>query len=567
MSRRRGRRGADGALVLAALAAIGVIVLLALTGGCDLLDPARRRVRARIRDEITRSASERRWFRRSRERALVGNYDVAPLVVRFYGRRGFNPAWCTGRGPKSEAFALAGALDSASSEGLEEEVDSGALRTRLESLESGLLGPGPEPAKLADLDLWLTRSFFKYAAHLSTGRLDPARLPADWHVHPRRLDLVRVLERGLRAHDLPRRIAALRPPEAGYARLRDVLERDRAIARAGGWPLVTPGPPLRRGSAGPRVRPLSERLALEGDLDPARAHGSVFDAALASALRRFQARHGLDTTGVAGPREFAELNVPASARVRQIELNLERWRWLPDTLGDRYVLVNVPAFALEVHEGDRVPLRMRVVVGRELSRTPLFSDSISSLVFHPSWDVPPDIAVGEMLLAAQKDPGYFAKNHLRVYQKRGREARELDPATVDWRTITPAEFHFTIKQDPGPDNAVGRVIFMCPNPYSIYLHDTPAGHLFSQTERDFSHGCIRVEKPLELAECLLRGKRGWDSLRVARALDSLGKRTVFLPRPVPLHVLYWTAWVDENGRTQLRRDVYGLDSLLTAATS
>jgi murein L,D-transpeptidase YcbB/YkuD len=172
-----------------------------------------------------------------------------------------------------------------------------------------------------------------------------------------------------------------------------------------------------------------------------------------------------------------------------------------------------------------------------------------------------------VLPSIQKDPQYLAKNRLRVFRGRGREAREVNPAQVDWKKVTPESFRFSVKQDPGPESAVGHVKFMCPNQYAVYLHDTPASHLFGQTERDFSHGCVRVEKPLELAEYLLRRKKGWDSLRVVAAFDTLKNQAVILPRRVPVHILYWTAWVDGDGRAQFRRDVYGLDSLLAAALS
>ena len=569
MSRRaRGARGRDPLLALAALLVLVVLPLALAGGGCDLLDPGRRRMRDRLHAQLAGPKSFRRWFKRSRERALVGNRDVAPLVLRFYERRGWHAAWCTSRGPRPEAFQLAEVLDRAAGEGsLPEEPAPDSLRQRLESLESGGLSPRSDPLVLADLDLLLTRAFFKHAAHLHTGLLDPARLPADWHVRPRRADLGRVLERALAAHDLQGALAPLEPAHGGYLRLRDLLGRYRRLARSGGWSAVPPGPPLRRGSGGPRVRLLRARLAAEGDLEAARARGSVVDADVAAAVRRFQARHGLDTTGVVRERDLAELDVPAGARVRQIELNLERWRWLPDTLGERHLLVNIPAFTLEARERGRPVLGMRVVVGREVSRTPMLSDSVTYVVFNPVWEVPPDIASGEVLTSILKEPGYLAKNHLRLYRGRGREAREVDPATVDWKTVTPEAFPFAVKQDPGPDNAVGRVKFMCPNPYAIYLHDTPAGHLFDARERDFSHGCVRVGKPLELVHYLLRGKKGWDSLRIATAWDSLKNLAVILPRPVPVHLLYWTAWVDEQGAPQFRRDVYGLDSLLTDALS
>ena len=571
MSRRRASAAWAGpALALGLVATLVAIVLSLPGGGCDLLDPARRLVREGIREQLTARPSARRWFRRSRERALVGNYDVAPLVVRFYERRGFNAAWSPARGPREEALQLADALQAAPREGLEPgDAQAEQVRARLEVLAAagGPLGRRSEPRALAETDVLLTRSFLKHAAHLHTGLIDPARLPSDWHLNPRRADLVKVLEQALATHDVAGALAGLEPAHPGYTALRALLERYREIARAGGWRGVPPGRPLRRGSAGERVRLLRERLAAEGDLDRSLAGGETFDAALFTAVRRFQARHGLDTTGVVGERDRVELDVPVEARIRQIALNLERWRWLPARFGERHLMVNIPGFTLEVREQDRAVLAMRVIVGKELSRTPMFSDSITYLVFNPIWELPPEIAKNEVLPSIQEDPEYLAKNHLRLYERHGRGSREVDPAKVDWQKVTPEEFGFAVKQDPGPENSIGHVKFMCPNQFAVYLHDTPAASLFTATQRDYSHGCVRVERPLELARYLLRGKPDWDSTRIAAAFDTLKNKVVKLPEPVPVHLLYWTTWVDDRGVAQFRRDVYAVDSLLSDAFS
>ena len=571
MSRRRGRAAWAGPVLALGLVGALVAAVLSLSGGgCDLVDPSRRIVRERIREQLTGRQAERRWFRRSRERALVGNRDVAPLVLAFYERRGFNAAWSARRRLREEALQLADALEASPREGLDPaDAQASQVRARVEVLSFGgdALGGKPDPRLLAETDVLLTRSFLKHAAHLQAGLVDPARLPADWHLSRHRADLVQVLEQALATHDVDAALAGLEPHHPGYVALRALLERYRGIARAGGWPVVPPGPPLRRGSAGERVRLLRERLAAEGDLDRSLAGGERFDPALVAAVRRFQARHGLDPTGVVGERDRAELGVTARARIRQIELNLERWRWLPARLGERHLLVNIPGFTLEARERDRVVLAMRVVVGREMSRTPMFSDSITYLVFNPVWELPVEIAKNEVLPAVQKDPEYLAKNHLRLYERHGRRPREVDPATVDWKRLTPEEFGFAVRQDPGPENSIGHVKFMCPNQYAVYLHDTPAGRLFGATERDYSHGCVRVERPLDLALYLLRGKADWDSARIAAAFDTLKNKVVRLPEPVPVHILYWTTWVDDRGVAQFRRDVYAVDSLLSEAFS
>jgi L,D-transpeptidase YcbB len=563
------RTRSDWRAPLAALALLAVLVAGALLmgGGCAR-DPMRRAVTRELRAELADPAARRRWFARSRERALVGNFDVEPLVMGFYERRGFEPAWSTKQGPRSEATDLVAALQRSRRDGLEPaDVQADEAREALNAASAAATARSPraDPAALAALDVLLTRSFFKLAAHLHTGVIDPSRLPSDWHIRPRHEDLGRMLERALAAHEIGAALDRLEPPHPGYAALRDLLERYRAIRRAGGWPAVGTGPTLKPRSSGPRVRLLRQRLAASGDLGGAAAHGAVYDAALAAAVRGFQVRHGLYPTGTVGEPEVAELDVPVAARIRQIELNLERWRWLPGSLGMRHVLVNIPGFALEVREHDTLALAMRVVVGKWMSRTPMFSDSITYLAFNPVWDVPPDIARNEMLPAMQKDPEYLAKNHLRLYRGgRGKALREVAPAKLDWMKLTPRTFGYAVKQDPGPDNSIGRVKFVCPNPYSIYLHDTPAGSLFGATTRDFSHGCVRVERPLDLAVELLRGKARWDSARVALAADT-ERISVKLPAPVPVHFLYWTTWVDDQGRAQFRRDVYSVDSLLAAA--
>jgi murein L,D-transpeptidase YcbB/YkuD len=262
--------------------------------------------------------------------------------------------------------------------------------------------------------------------------------------------------------------------------------------------------------------------------------------------------------------ELAELNVPVETRIRQIEINMERWRWLPEKLGDPAIVVNIPDFTLDVLENGRPRLEMRVVVGKAVDRTPVFSDEVSYVVFGPSWHSPQSIVMEEILPARQSDPDYLTRKGIRVFDGSGPEAREVDPHGLGgW--FGPDETRLAFRQDPGPENPLGRVKFMCPNQFDVYLHDTPADHLFQQRLRAFSHGCIRVEKPHDLANYLLQRKDGWNPERIAAAMDSARDESVTLPQPVPVHILYWTAWVDEAGRPQFRADPYGLDATVAAA--
>jgi murein L,D-transpeptidase YcbB/YkuD len=312
------------------------------------------------------------------------------------------------------------------------------------------------------------------------------------------------------------------------------------------------------------VPSLRQRLLREG-VEPVTDAGSEqFDADLEDAVRRFQARHGLQVDGVVGPRTRAALNVSAAQRVDQLVANLERRRWLGEAPGRRQVRVNAAAFTLDAIEDDTVALHMRVVVGRPYRPTPEFSDRIRYLVLNPYWEVPPRLAVQDKLPAIKRDPGYLAAEHLRVLTGWGADARELDPAQIDWQRLR-RHMPYRLRQDPGPWNALGRIKFMFPNAYDVYLHDTPSRGLFAHAERSFSSGCIRVEQALALADWLLQDNPQWTPAALRAAIDSGRTRTVNLRAPVPVYLLYWTAWVDRDGRAHFRRDLYQRDAALAGA--
>ncbi|HEY6867889.1 MAG TPA: L,D-transpeptidase family protein [Candidatus Eisenbacteria bacterium] len=531
---------------LAHAAALAIVLGAA---GCSPADgPIRASVRARVDPE--RHGVDSRF----------------PMVVRFYRARDFHPAWTTSIGARREAFELEVALDRAQAEGVERK-GSEAMRIHdlLGELRPTLFGPLPPPRRLAELEVLLTRSYFASAAQVVGGRVHARDLPIDWRTGPRATDLVADLGAALRERRVGDALRQLDPSHPDYAALRDAWTRYRALDAVGGWRRVGPGPRLRVGRIAARVTALRERLAAEEELAPPLADSARYDFVLAQAVRRFQRRYGLDTTGVVGPRDIEALDVPTADRARQIELNLVRWHWVPDSLGARYVLVNIPEFALRVVEQDRVVSTMRVVVGKPDWPTPVFSSAVRYVVFNPLWNVPATIASGEVLGEVQNDPDYLARNNIRVYDGEGRDAHEVDPATVHWSFLTADNLPYSFRQDPGPANPVGHVKFMCPNPFSVYLHDTPSSQYFRRTERAYSHGCVRVEKPLDLAEFVLAGRPGWDRAGIAAAVDTSRNQAVGVPAPLPVHILYFTAWVDENGQVEFRRDLYGLDDLLDRA--
>ena len=490
------------------------------------------------------------------------------VLPSFYERRLYRPAWSDERGPTRLADDLVGALRRADLEGLRSEdyhlagIDALLAGVRADAKS----GPAIAPDRWAELDLLLTDAFLVYGAHLLAGRVNPETLRPEWLAHPRSADIAAVLEAALASGNIGVMLETLAPPQHGYRRLREALARYREVAASGGWPAIPDRSTLQLGDSGPPVVALRERLRLEDDLGPAeQQETALFDDGLEQALKKFQRRHGLAADGEVGAATRAELNVRVERRVEQLELNLERWRWLPKDLGRRHIIVNIAAFELEVVAEEAVALSMRVVVGRPFDRTPVLSDTMRYIVLNPYWHVPRNIAAGELLAKVRQDPSYLARYKLRVFPNSGPDAREVDPTTVDWSAITPARFPFRLRQDPGPLNALGRVKFMFLNKYNVYLHDTPARPLFDEAQRDFSHGCIRIQQPIELAVYLLRQDPRWNRDALLGALDEAVDRTVPLPEPMPIHLLYWTAWADEDGTIQFRRDIHGRDAPLLRA--
>ncbi|HEX9942641.1 MAG TPA: L,D-transpeptidase family protein [Thermoanaerobaculia bacterium] len=488
----------------------------------------------------------------------------------FYQKRNFQPAWSNSRGPRSQAEELIQAIPALGADGLDvRRYQPARLKALLKEVREMRSFDDPQAQRrLVDLDAELTYTYLSLAAHLANGRLQPEKLRVEWYTKPRYVDLDARLGQALAADDageIVKIFRSLTPPHPDYARLRKGLAEYRAIAARGGWAPVPPGPVLKTGARGPRVAALRARLAATGDLPPAApaaaapaqtpgnaqaganapaAPADLFDDAVASAVSRFQRRHGLEVTGKVDEDTLAELNVPIEERIRQLQVNMERWRWLPATLGDRYILVNVPEFRLDVMEAGRPAVSMRVIVGKDQSRTPAFSDKMTYIEVNPEWNVPESIAKAEILPKLASDPGYLARHNMEMVYEGGVER---------------------IRQRPGGDNPLGKLKFMFPNEFDIYLHDTPADHLFDKAERDFSHGCIRLEKPLELAAYLLKDDPKWTPEAIQGAIDSGEHQTVSLPRPIAVHILYWTAWVDGDGTVEFRKDIYDHDTELEQA--
>jgi murein L,D-transpeptidase YcbB/YkuD len=442
-----------------------------------------------------------------------------PLAL-FYRRRNNEPAW-----QPADREALLRAIHAAPAEGFDpRDYHLGPLEART------LAAP--------DLDLLMTDAFFLLGSHLLSGRVDPVSIEPTWCLAPRTNDLVGGLETALETHEVEAALARMVPAHPGYIGLRGALAAMRRVNAAGGWPGVDPGKSLRINKQDPRVGQLIARLEASGDL--AQGHAE-FDVAVDTAVRRFQRLHGLAEDSVAGKRTIAELNVPAAERVRQLELNLERWRWLPATLGDPYAVINIPAFSFTLYEHGHPVLSSRVVVGKDYLRTPIVSSKITEIVLSPYWNVPDSIARKELWPKERRQPGYLQREHIEVLSS-GR-----------------------LRQTPGTWNSLGLIKFNLPNPYDVYLHDTPAKALFGVNIRAFSHGCMRIENAPDLAAWLLRDRPEWPRERIVKESQRGVQQIIAVRAPLAIHVLYWTAYVDDAGELHFAPDIYDRDGALDAA--
>jgi L,D-transpeptidase YcbB len=470
----------------------------------------------------------------------------------FYTRRGFHAAWSNAR----NAEQLRRALAESEEEGLNPKDYHLPM---LDDLAGQIARAAPTDAVRAQYDVLLTDALLRLAYHLSFGKVDPQTFDAQWN-YGRTLestDVSRKVEDALAAENIYQRVEALRPTHSLYTGLKRELARYRAAAETPS-PTIAAAPKLQPGATDARVPLVRARLIAGGDLDKTAASESLdYDAALETAVRSFQTRMGLASDGVIGADTIAELNMPMADRITQLRVNLDRGRVLLQDLPDEFVIVNIAGFSVYYVRGQQVVWQSRAQVGKPYRRTPIFRSQISYLVLNPTWTVPPGIIEKDILPAAQRDPTSITRKGLRVLDAQG---QEQDPASIDWSRYRSGYIPYTLRQDPGPSNALGRVKLMFPNPYQVYLHDTPSQDLFDRSDRAFSSGCVRVERALELTELVLDDPDRWNAASIASAIEQGTLRNVTLKKKIPVLLAYWTAWVDPQGRLNFRRDLYGQDA-------
>jgi murein L,D-transpeptidase YcbB/YkuD len=485
-------------------------------------------------------------------------------VEDFYKDRNYAPAWFGDKG-FADVASMARAIRYSAADGLTPEYYH--LRTIADLLGKAyaIYEPGTyvDPGILVDLDLLLTDSFFTLAHHLSQGCVNQATFQPEWSIPGASEDISEVLTTALEKHRVGEALRTFAPHTPEYASLSKALSRYRKMAKHNNLQIIPEGRLLKKGMRSERVPELRNKLALFGDLEKSStATGDFFDAPLKQAVARFQQSHGLRPDGIVGSSTLQELNTPIEQRILQIMVNMERMRWSNGGRADRYLIVNIARFELEVVDKGNVVLSMKVVVGKPFLDTPVFKRKMTYLVLDPVWNIPESIAKEEILPKIKKDRNYLKKENITVLRGWGDKEEEVDPQSVKWKSVTPLNLYFRFRQGPGPRNPLGRIKFMFPNRYNVYLHDTPAKNLFSQDVRTFSHGCIRIEKPLELAEYVLKGDPRWTKDGIEAAIKKGSTREVRLPRPLDVYVVYVTAWVDKDGSAEFRDDVYGRDAVL-----
>ncbi|WP_394807508.1 murein L,D-transpeptidase [Nitrosomonas sp.] len=482
--------------------------------------------------------------------------DTADLQ-RFYTARNYQPVWVTPE-PGSSLLEIAFTfIASAELEGLD------SHDYQLQQLQQLQQQIGQSLPAAIELEVRTTHALLILARDLSRGRFTAAKADEDWHIPQPGFDAVAFLREAIKTNRLQQSLNDLSPKQPSYQLLKQTLARYQTLLNSHTeWITIPSTPSIHPGTTNAIIPLVRQRIAqayvADGidDYHIAPTASEHYDDELVTAIQAFQAQHGLNTDGVIGRNTIRALNVPLDRKIRQLRINMERLRWLPRNLSERYVLVNTAGFRLTVVEKNKPVLDMRIIVGRDYRSTPTFNGRLSHMVLNPYWNVPDSIARKDLLPKQQSDPSHFASLNIKVFPNHNRNGEAIDPDTIDWQAIK-HRFPYVLRQDPGKNNALGRIKFMFSNSFDIYLHDTPSKSLFQRDIRTFSSGCIRLAKPMELAAFAL-GKQDLPEKFLAD-MESGQTTTVHLPKPLPIYLVYITAWIDEQEKLHFSPDIYDRD--------
>ena len=475
-------------------------------------------------------------------------------LERFYAARGFQPVWTT----RTMIAELMSSIEGVADDGLD------PADYHLKEIRGFYSKPPVTPQQIACYDLLLSESFFTLASHLHCGKVDPSTLDTHWELHHERSRSA--LDSKLHSAIATRQIAAavkeLRLQHPAYDHLRKGLARYRTIAHEGGWPILAEGPKLQEGARQIRVTMLRQRLKVSGDLSVLNADTStVYRGDVVDAVKRFQKRNGMEADGVVGAATLRLMNIPVARRIDEIRLNLERYRWFLGDLEPDCILVNVADFNLRYVENGRVRWGTRVIVGKPGRETPLFKADMQYVILNPQWVIPPTILAKDALPALRKSSSYLAHKNLKIIASNG---SVVDPETVNWSEYSAGNFPYRLQQSAGDQGSLGRVKFMLPNPYIVYLHDTPHKELFAANTRNFSSGCVRVQNPVDLAALVLQDSVNWSKEKILAVIKRGKTRIVFLPKRIPVYILYLTV-TDEGDELHFCDDLYHRDDRVLKA--
>ncbi len=492
--------------------------------------------------------------------------DYQDKLDALYQQTAYTPLWTREGKPTPQAKAAIASLAKADDKGLTAaDYDAELLAKWLKDINSAA---SPSPQELAAFDVAASLSLMRYTSNLYKGRINPKRVNFSLDIEPKNEDLPALLRKIATSDNPNQAINEVEPKLKLYEYLKKALVRYRQLAKeAPATPVDLPNK-FKPGDSDPNVPALRKILAVLGDLPEADPNDSspLYDQALEDAVKNFQTRHGLTADGVIGKSTLAQLNVPLADRIRQIQLGLERLRWLPEHIDGRYLMVNIPSFQLfGFHNGsgsDRPDLEMNIIVGEAINgrNTPVFHSDMTYVNFRPYWNVPYKIAVKEYMPLALRHPGYLSGHNFEIVASFAPNAGIYAETYENIEALSSGELK--LRQKPGPKNALGLIKFAFPNTNNVYLHSTPSQGLFKRTRRDFSHGCIRVEYPVKLAEFVFKDQDDWTAEKIEAAMQREKPRIVTLKTPIPVYIFYSTVLADENGRVMFYADIYGHDQIL-----
>lgn len=479
--------------------------------------------------------------------------DQLDWAKKFYRERKFKLGWFKNNEIVPQAQQMLAIINKADQEGLDpNDYKIKDFSKLFEELDKSKKDSVRFTALQKEIDVALTGTYFVWASDYYRGVVIPKENDEiEWDVKRNKIKLHKALMTVLNERKSKYSYANFSPLHPEYSGLKAALASYRKIQTSGGWPKVTPNPKLQRGQKSEIVPLLRKRLGLAAGTD------SLYNDEVFNAVKRFQADQGLNPDGNLGAETIKLMNIPVEQRIKQIILNMERWRWIPKSFEPDYLMVNIPEYKLYVFEKGQMKMSMNVIVGKTMNSTPIFSDKMEYVVLSPYWNVPVSIIQKE-LAPKLSNPGYLDQLNMEVVTAQG---NPVDPSSIDWASVNESNWKYILRKKPGPKNDLGDVKFIFPNTNDIYLHDTPHDELFSQEKRGFSHGCVRVEKPIDLAVYLLRNS-GWDRSQIMSTISERKEKYIKLKQVLPVYLVYFTAWADDEGHMHFRDDIYSHDQTL-----